>query len=49
MDGGRIGADGTVEEALSRENLARVYGMDVVGWMQEMLGQWTSKDGIPTG
>ena len=49
MDRGRIGADGIVTQALSQENLARVYGMDVVSWMQEMLSQWTAKTWIPKG
>jgi len=40
MSGGRTVACGGVREALSRENLARVYGMDVHGWMTEMLEQW---------
>ena len=25
---------------MTPENLQRVYGMDVYGWMREMLGQW---------
>ena len=40
MDGGRCVARGTMEETLTPENLARVYGMDVGGWMRELLGQW---------
>ena len=37
---GRLVADGPVREALSPENLRNVYGMDVYGWMREMLAQW---------
>jgi len=40
MDGGRCAARGTMDEVLTPENLARVYDMDVYGWMREMLGQW---------
>ena len=40
MDGGRCIARGTMEETLTPGNLARVYGMDVGGWMRELLGQW---------
>ena len=40
MDGGRCVARGTMEETMTPENLARVYGMDVGGWMRELLGQW---------
>lgn len=43
MDGGRCAAQGTVDEAFTPESLRRVYGMDVHGWMREMLGQWTEK------
>ncbi len=44
MDKGRIVAQGPVREALGRENLNRVYGMDVHGWMRGMLAQWTGED-----
>ena len=37
---GRAMAQGTVAEALSRENLQQAYGMDVHGWMRELLSQW---------
>ena len=40
MDGGRCAARGTVREALAPDNLAGVYGMDVVGYMRELLEQW---------
>ncbi len=33
-------AYGENRAVLSPENLQRVYGMDVHGWMREMLGQW---------
>ena len=34
MDGGRCVAQGTTREALTPESLARVYGMDVAGYMR---------------
>jgi iron complex transport system ATP-binding protein len=37
---GKAVACGSVEETLSPANLEAVYGMDVVGWMRRMLGQW---------
>ena len=40
LDRGRVLAFGTVKEVLTRENLARVYKMDVYEWMQRMLEQW---------
>jgi len=40
LNGGGIEADGAVREALSRETLRRVYGMDVHGWMRSQLRQW---------
>ena len=40
MNGGRIIAWGAVETALSDENLAAAYGMDVRGWMRGLYGQW---------
>ena len=40
LDRGRVFAFGTVKEVLTRENLARVYKMDVYEWMQRMLEQW---------
>ena len=45
MDGGRCIAQGTVKEALTPQSLERVYGMDVYGWMRELLGQWTDGEG----
>ena len=40
LDRGEAVASGSVREVLSPENLERVYGMDVYGWMRSMLGQW---------
>ena len=41
LDGGRCVAQGTAREALAPEHLEKVYGMDVRGWMRELLGEWT--------
>lgn len=40
MDGGRCIAQGRTDDVLTRESLQGVYGMDVYGFMQDMLGQW---------
>lgn len=40
MDGGRCVAQGMTREALTPENLARVYGMDVAGYMRELTEPW---------
>lgn len=40
LDGGRCVAQGTAREALAPEHLEKVYGMDVRGWMRELLGEW---------
>lgn len=40
MNRGKCVARGRIGEALTGENLESVYGMDVYGWMNEMLGQW---------
>ena len=37
---GRCVAQGASEDVLSRERLEAVYGMDVYGWMRDMLSQW---------
>lgn len=37
---GKLMAAGAVEQVLSRENLEKVYSMDVYEWMRAMLGQW---------
>lgn len=41
MQEGRCVSQGTAKQVLSRENLQRVYCMDVYAWMRDMLGQWT--------
>lgn len=40
LGAGETAAYGPVAEALAEDKLAAVYGMDVLGWMREMLGQW---------
>ena len=40
MDGGWCVAQGTTREALTPESLARVYGMDVAGYMRELTEPW---------
>ena len=40
MDQGRIIAQGTISSVMTPQNLEEVYGMDVYGWMREMLEQW---------
>ena len=40
LDRGRCVALGRTGEVLCRNNLSEVYGMDVYGWMNDMLGQW---------
>ena len=40
LDQGRVAASGEIGAALTRERLAEVYGMDVLGWLQEMLRCW---------
>ena len=35
--------EGTPEEALSRERLAAVYGLDVYTYMEGMLSLWKEK------
>lgn len=40
LDRGSTVALGAVRDVLTRENLRRVYGMDVFAWMREMLSQW---------
>ena len=37
---GHTAAMGTADEALGRETLEKVYGMDVYAYMKEMLSQW---------
>lgn len=40
LDRGRAVALGKIDEVLTRENLKKVYSMDVYEWMREMLSQW---------
>lgn len=40
MNHGKRVAQGKIDDVLTRENLQAVYGMDVYGWMREMLDQW---------
>ena len=41
MDRGRCAAQGKTDEVMTRERLEAVYGMDVYGWMRDLLGQWS--------
>ena len=38
-------AQGTMREALTDDRLQSVYGMDVAGWMRELLGVWNDEMG----
>ena len=40
LDRGRSMAQGKISKVLTPETLKNVYGMDVYGWMREMLMQW---------
>ena len=40
LNRGRVVALGAPRDVLTRENLGRVYGLDVHGWMRSMLAQW---------
>lgn len=40
LDKGRIISRGAVAEVLRDDHLDKVYGMDVAGWMRQMLCQW---------
>lgn len=40
LDRGRVIAAGAVDTVFSPANLDGVYGMDVCGWMRELLMQW---------
>ena len=40
LNKGKVAAEGKVNDCLSREKLEEVYGMDVYGWMWDMLLQW---------
>ena len=41
MDKGKAVAQGEMQAVLTPKNLECVYGMDVYGFMQDMLSQWT--------
>ena len=45
LDRGHAVAQGTVREALADDRLQAVYGMDVAGWMRELLGVWNDEMG----
>lgn len=40
MHHGRCAAQGEIDQVMTPEHLRQVYGMDVYGWMNELLGQW---------
>lgn len=40
MDQGRAAHTGPCRQVLTRENLRNAYGMDVVGWLTELLSVW---------
>lgn len=40
LDKGELAASGEAAEALSRERLQGVYGVDVFSWMRELLSVW---------
>lgn len=40
MDGGRCAAQGGISAVMTPDNLRAVYGMDVHGWMRELMGEW---------
>ncbi len=40
MEHGKSVSQGEIRSVLTPEHLEQVYGMDVYGWMREMLGQW---------
>lgn len=42
LDGGKCAGTGKASEALAPEALEKVYGMDVYGWMKELLQGWES-------
>ena len=42
LTGGKTVAAGKIGEVLTRENLEKVYGMDVHRWMRDMLAEWTA-------
>ena len=40
LDRGACAAQGETSEVLTPEALQQVYGMDVYGWIRELLGTW---------
>lgn len=40
MHKGKLVSYGKINDVLTRENLKKVYSMDVYGWMKELLLQW---------
>ncbi|NLY17413.1 MAG: ABC transporter ATP-binding protein [Clostridiaceae bacterium] len=40
MDKGKLVSYGKTRDVITRENLKKVYFMDVYGWMKELLFQW---------
>ncbi len=40
MHHGCCAAQGEIDQVMTPEHLRQVYGMDVYGWMNELLGQW---------
>ena len=40
MQEGRAVAQGEIGDVMTPEHLRAVYGMDVYGWMRDMLGEW---------
>lgn len=40
LSGGRMAAQGRAKDALLPQHLQKVYGMDVHGWMRELLTLW---------
>ncbi|MBQ4061324.1 MAG: ABC transporter ATP-binding protein [Christensenellaceae bacterium] len=40
MNNGSIYAEGRTDDVLSKDNLLKVYGIDVYGWMNDMHEQW---------
>ena len=46
MDQGKCVAQGPMEEVMTPSRLRQVYGMDVYGWMREMLSQWAEEEPV---
>ena len=44
LDKGQVSAYGSAAEALTRENLRRVYGMDVPAWLDFLREPWDAMD-----